>query len=190
MKNIGTADALKVVYDFDTLQEGTYSESEFSSLFPGVSFENTGGHSFLALTDKDPNNIHIRSSTDDQSDDYDDDLYNGVNYRPTYSTIATFDNLTDYVGVSFYTDSPHLVGFFMRIYDINHNILGQIETSHAGDNYLIGTSHPPDNFIYGIDFRSSTTNIASIEFWDTDYNYTFNGDSYWDNFRFNQYSAT
>ena len=157
-----------VMIDFDSLAPGTYSESEFSDLFDGVSFDNNGG-SFNVVGDSSNNYIN---------DYYGGQRQDATRFEPYLSTIATFDNLTDYVSITNLCDMPHAVMFSMRIFDTDHNLLSQVSDIYS----------PTDPFFplssYVLEYESDLANIASVEFWSDDFNYT-QGDGYWDNFTFN-----
>lgn len=157
-----------VMIDFDSLAPGTYSESEFSDLFEGVSFDNNGG-SFNVVGDS--SNYYINDYYGGQRQDI-------IRFEPYLSTVATFDNLTDYVSITNLCDMPHAVMFSMRIFDTDHNLLSQVSDIYS----------PTDPFFplssYVLEYESDLANIASVEFWSDDFNYT-QGDGYWDNFTFN-----
>jgi hypothetical protein len=162
----GSAHALMI--DFNSLGPGTYSESEFNNFFDGVYFENNGGSFDIA---------------GDSSNHYVDDNYAGPRqdierFEPYFSTTATFDFLTDSVSITHLNDMPHSVMLFMRIFDVDHNLLSQIsEVYIPADPFL-----PLTSFV--LEYDSGIANIASVEFWSDDFNYT-QGDGYWDNFTFN-----
>lgn len=164
---MGTANA--ITYDFESLPEGTYSESEFSNLFNGVSFNNNGGGFEIFKSDL---GSHV------------DDSYGGLRrdvsrFQPYLSTIATFDNLTDYVGITRLARNPHTVWFFLRAYDADHNLLSQVEQIYwPSDPFHPLASHT-------LEFKSDLANIAFVEFWSDDGNYT-QGDGFWDDFSFSR----
>lgn len=157
-----------VMIDFNSLTPGTYSESEFNNFFDGVYFENNGG------------SFEIVGGA---SNYYVDDNYGGLRqdierFEPYLSTTATFDFLADSVSITHLCDMPHSVIFFMRLFDADHNLLSQISEVY----------HPIDPFFplmsFALEYDSDFANIASVEFWSDDFNYT-QGDGYWDNFAFN-----
>jgi hypothetical protein len=67
----------------------------------------------------------------------------------------------------------------MRIFDVDHNLLSQISDVYIPSDPF----HPLTSFVLAYD--SGVANIASVEFWSDDYNYT-QGDGYWDNFSFKE----
>jgi hypothetical protein len=66
----------------------------------------------------------------------------------------------------------------MRVFDTDHNLLSQINEIYS----------PTEPFFpltsYVLEYESGLANIASVEFWSDDFNYT-QGDGFWDNFTFN-----
>lgn len=169
----GPADAL--IIDFNSLAPGTYSESEFSNFFDGISFENNGG-SFDIIGDA--CNRYVDENFGEPRQDI--DLVNRG--EPCSSTIATFDFLTDYVRITYLCDEVHGVEFSMRIFDTDHNLLSQVSDIYGGPPQNFPGPPPLESFV--LEYESDSANIASVEFWGDDLNYT-QGDGYWDNFTFN-----
>lgn len=167
---LGTANA--VMYDFDSLNDGAYSESDFSEFFDGISFQNTGGDYFNVTKDGNQDS-NINNS-------FDGALLKDERWVPANSTIATFDYLTDYVSITHETDVIWTVAFIMRVYDNNDNLLTEVKQWHTSWN-----EYEPAMNSYTLDYKSDIANIAYIEFWNTDANYTDNADGYWDNLGFN-----
>lgn len=155
----GVANAATITYDFNSTPVGTYTEENFSALFPHVSFDNTSGTSFYVRTpDLNPafsGNVILNSSSWTQGS----------------STIATFSQLVSSVSVTMGDRGSDSDYISLNAYDSAHNLIDS-------DSFTI-----PLHVAIGhnLSVSSAANNIASVEFYGIGVD---QNSVYWDNFSF------
>lgn len=158
-----------VVYNFDSISPGSYTETNFNSLFVGVSFSN-GGDNFIVrdITTGEPAPPPLQPNFT-----LPNAVYNANYTLPGNKTIATFSSPTNYVSVTMGDWDADEDTIYLKVYDSGNNFLGSVMTLIPADSYA--------GFTMGIGMGSY--NIAWAEFYGVGVN---NNSVLWDNFEFNQ----
>jgi hypothetical protein len=152
-------------YDFDALASGYYEEADFSALFTGVSFDNTGGSQF-----------EIRSLNNGLQPDF---TYPMAIINNPYNvlgdaTIATFAELTDFVSITMGDfnadeDSLYLLAFDASDNQIDDAFFANPSSSYAGHTLSVSAASPSISWVkfYGVGSNNNSV------FWD---NFSFNAE--------------
>lgn len=153
-----------VTYDMNSISAGTYSETNFNANFLGVSFNNSGGDSFV---------LHSASLYPDFSGNA---VINSPYSTIGNSTIAIFDTATDYVSVTMGDYNADADDLYLKAYSSNNSLVDSDfyqnpSTSYAGYTLIVS---------------SAMVNIAYVEFYGIGVS---NNSVYWDNFSFNETGA-
>jgi hypothetical protein len=114
------------MYDFNTTPTGYYTEGEFSALFPGISFDNTGGDSFRV--------DNVGSMLPDFSGRV---VLNEPYGTPGNSTIATFDAPVTYFSITMGDAGADTDDLFLYAYNsddvlVDSDFYANPATSYAG----------------------------------------------------------
>lgn len=159
-----TAHAAVISYDFDTVTAGTYTETDFSAMFGGVSFDNSTNSSFSVtscslLGDFTCGNAILNTG------------YSTVGN----STIATFDSLVDSVSVTIGDYNADADSLYLNAYDSANNLI-------ASDFFA-----NPSSSYNGYTLNVAAANIAYVEYYGVG---LYGGNNvYWDNLSFNTQSV-
>ena len=138
------ANAAVITYNFNSTPTGTYTETNFSNLFSGVTFDNNGGIAFyVQAPGTPPLNLDFSGNV----------IMNQNSELLGNSTIATFNSLVNFASVTlgdYGSDSDEL---FLKAYDSSNNEI-------ASDYSLL-----PAFVNAGHTLSVSAANIASVEFY-------------------------
>jgi len=146
-------------YNFDAVSPGTYTEANFNALFPGVSFNNTGGDAFevlyVSLLPDFSGNAVLNSPYDTSGN----------------STIATLSSLVGFVSVTMGDYNGDADNLYLYAYDAASNLVGSDLFVNPASSYAGHT----------LSVSSAISNIAWVEFYGVGLG---NNSVFWDNFSF------
>ena len=160
----GTATA--VTFDFNSLTPGSYTEGSLSSLFSGVSFNNTGGDGFTVYDST------TLASGLLQLDFTGNVLLNDAYGAPGNSTIASFDYTTDFASVTLGDLNQDYDDLYLFAYDSSNALLDSDYFANPAGSYA-GTT---------LSVSSLAGDIAWVEYYGVGTNYN---SVFWDNLSFN-----
>ncbi|MBI5453256.1 MAG: PEP-CTERM sorting domain-containing protein [Deltaproteobacteria bacterium] len=129
-----TAEATQITYDFNGWY-GTYTEAEFNSYTPGVTFDNTGGSSFLISF----------------SDVVGNSPYNTIGN----STIATFSSLMAYVSVDMGDHGVDADNLYLNAYNSANTLVDSAFLYNPASSYALNT----------LSVSTGSASIAWVEFY-------------------------
>ncbi len=152
-------------YTMDSLAAGYYTEGNFSSMFLGVDFNNTGGAGFTIQD--------ISSQSTPLGPDFTGNaVFNSPYTNSGNSTIATLDNATDYVSVTLGDFNADRDELYLYAYNSTDVLIASDHFSNPASSYA-GTT---------LMVSSLFDDIAYVEFYGVGVN---NNSVFWDNFTFN-----
>ncbi len=169
----GTAHA--ITYDFNSIELEPkynynykyYTETDFNSLFSGVSFHNTFDNTLTEIR------FQIRKVTSDMEADFSGNMVMSYPWSNDGMTIATFDIPTDFVSVTMGDRGMDPDNLYLKAYDSSGSLIGKDFYENPGDSFAGRT----------LSVSTSSASIAWVEFYGIDW-WGVNT-VYWDNFTFN-----